>query len=402
MLKRLFDSWGPRLEYILRYTLLALLDYPNATMLDITRMLIDKKFRQEVLSYVNDPVVLNFWNVEFASWNDKFATEAVAPVLNKVGAFTANPLVRNIIGQPKSSFNIRQIMDERKILIVNLSRGLVGEDNAALLGSLLVTKMQMAAMSRANIPAEERVPFYMYVDEFQNFATDSFSTILSEARKYGLYLTVANQYVAQMMPEVKDAVFGNVGSIVTFRISADDARTMQRYFDPKFSEHDLIHMHNRYFIVSMTVNGEKSQAFSGITLDLPVVQADHSQAIVDSSRHLFGVHRDKVEMDIRARYEAEKKPAAQQTPKPVVPKPAANPVQPQVAQKPVEALPKETLRLGTLIFRNKQDSAQEVPQSLVKETKEPAKRKRRRGKNKASGHAEIRLTQTGEQEIRLR
>ncbi|MDB5186055.1 MAG: hypothetical protein JWL85_578, partial [Candidatus Saccharibacteria bacterium] len=173
VLKRMFESWGPRLEYILRYSLLALLDYPNSTMLDITRILTDKKFREEVLTYVQDPVVRNFWTVEFASWNDKFATEAVAPVLNKVGAFTANPTVRNIIGQPKSSFNIREIMDGRKILIVNLSRGLIGEDNAALLGALLVTKMQMAAMSRADIPQEDRVPFYLYVDEFQNFATDS-------------------------------------------------------------------------------------------------------------------------------------------------------------------------------------------------------------------------------------
>ena len=200
VLKRMFESWGPRLEYILRYSILALLDYPDATMLDITRILTDKAFRKKVLSHVQDPVVLNFWNVEFASWNDKFAAEAVAPVLNKVGAFTANPLVRNIIGQPKSSFNIREIMDGRKILIINLSRGLVGEDNASLLGALIVTKIQMAAMSRADLPVDQRVPFYLYVDEFQNFATDSFATILSEARKYGLNLTVANQYTAQMLP----------------------------------------------------------------------------------------------------------------------------------------------------------------------------------------------------------
>src|SRR6185295_8766896 len=222
VLKRMFESWGPRLEYILRYSILALLDYPEATMLDITRMLTEKKFRNDVLKHVHDPVVKNFWVVEFASWNDKFAAEAVAPVLNKVGAFTANPIVRNIIGQPKSSFNIRQIMDEHKILIVNLSRGLIGEDNASLLGALLVTKVQMAAISRADMPAEQRTPFYLYVDEFQNFATDSFATILSEARKYGLNLTVANQYIAQMSMEVKDAVFGNVGSVIAFRMGADD------------------------------------------------------------------------------------------------------------------------------------------------------------------------------------
>ena len=232
VMKRMFgESWGPRLEYILRYTILALLDYPDSTMLDITRMLTDKKFRKDVLSYVEDSVVLNFWNIEFASWQDKFASEAVAPVLNKVGAFTANPIIRNIIGQPRSTFNIRQIMDEGKILIVNLSKGLIGEDNASILGSFLVTKIQLAAMSRSDIPnVEDRRPFYLYVDEFQNFATDSFATILSEARKYGLNLTVANQYTAQMSDVVRSAVFGNVGTVISFRVSADDAPILARRF----------------------------------------------------------------------------------------------------------------------------------------------------------------------------
>jgi hypothetical protein len=302
VLKRMFESWGPRLEYILRYTLLALVEYPEATMLDITRMLTDKKFRQDVVAQVTDPVVINFWNVEFASWNDKFATEAVAPVLNKVGAFTANPIVRNIIGQPKSSFNVRKIMDERKILIVNLSRGLIGEDNAALLGSLLVTKIQMSAMSRADIPQDQRVPFYLYVDEFQNFATDSFATILSEARKYALNLTVANQYIAQMMDTVKDAVFGNVGSIISFRSSADDARTMARYFEPKFEEHDLVHMHNRNFVISMTIAGEKVQAFSAFSLNLPQLTTDYSDQIIAQSRATYAITRSSVETFVQDRY----------------------------------------------------------------------------------------------------
>ncbi len=302
VLKRMFESWGPRLEYILRYSLLALLDYPNATMLDITRILTDKKFRSEVLRYVEDPVVRNFWMVEFASWNDKFAAEAVAPVLNKVGAFTANPLVRNIIGQPKSSFNVRNIMDQNKILLVNLSRGLIGEDNAALLGALLVTKIQLAAMSRADIPAERRTPFYLYVDEFQNFATDSFATILSEARKYGLNLTVANQYTAQMSIDVKDAVFGNVGTIIAFRMGADDARSMLRYFEPRFEEYDLVHMHNRHFVLSMTIEGEKTPAFSAISLNLPPQLVDYSNAIIDNSRAQYASTRGYVERSIGERY----------------------------------------------------------------------------------------------------
>lgn len=338
VLKRMFESWGPRLEYILRYSLLALLDYPDATMLDITRILTDKKFRSEVLKYVDDPVVRTFWTIEFASWNDKFAAEAVAPVLNKVGAFTANPLVRNIIGQPKSSFNIRQIMDERKILIVNLSRGLVGEDNASLLGALLVTKIQLAAMSRADIPAEQRHPFYLYVDEFQNFATDSFATILSEARKYGLNLTVANQYIAQMSVEVKDAVFGNVGSTVAFRMGADDARTMLKYFEPKFTEYDLVHMHNRHFVISMTIEGEKVPGFSAITLNLPPQQFDETPRIIANSRSLYAASRGYVERYVNERYElntnkAQPNAAAQQ-PKPITPEPTTSPAQPALTPQP--------------------------------------------------------------------
>lgn len=302
VLKRMFESWGPRLEYILRYSLLALLDYPNATMLDITRILTDKKFRNEVMEHVTDPVVKNFWQIEFASWNDKFAAEAVAPVLNKVGAFTANPIVRNIIGQPKSSFNIRQIMDEKKILIVNLSRGLIGEDNAALLGSLLVTKIQLGAMSRADIPPEERSPFYLYVDEFQNFATDSFAVILSEARKYGLNLTVANQYISQMSPEVRDAVFGNVGSIISFRTSADDGRVMLKYFEPAFIDGDLVHMHNRHFVVSMTIDGDKVQAFSATSLGLPEFGQDYTAEIVAESRAKYAVVRGHIESFMQDRY----------------------------------------------------------------------------------------------------
>lgn len=301
VLKRMFgDSWGPRLEYILRYTILALLDRPDTTMLDITRMLTDKKFREETLSYCQDSVVLNFWRVEFASWNDKFAAEAVAPVLNKVGAFTANPIIRNIIGQPHSTFNIRQLMDDGKILIVNLSKGLIGEDNAAILGSFLVTKIQLAAMSRSDIPLiEDRRPFYLYVDEFQNFATDSFATILSEARKYGLNLTVANQYISQMSDTVRDAVFGNVGSMVSFRVSADDSPLLAKQFEPQFEPNDLLQMHNRHFIINMVIKGEKSPAFSATSLALPAPQTDYTPNIIENSRLKYARQRADVEAEIQ-------------------------------------------------------------------------------------------------------
>ncbi|MDO5343868.1 MAG: type IV secretion system DNA-binding domain-containing protein [Candidatus Saccharibacteria bacterium] len=300
VLKRMFgDSWGPRLEYILRYTILALLDRPETTMLDITRMLTDKQFRKETLSYCKDTVVLQFWNVEFASWNDKFVAEAVAPVLNKVGAFTANPIIRNIIGQPRSTFNIRQIMDEGKILIVNLSKGLIGEDNAAILGSFLVTKIQLAAMSRSDIPdIRDRRPFYLYVDEFQNFATDSFATILSEARKYGLNLTVANQYISQMTDTVRDAVFGNVGTMISFRVSADDAPILSKQFEPNFEAIDLLQMHNRNFVINMVIGGEKTPAFSAKTLELPPAQTDNTPHIIEYSRRRYSRDRAEVEREI--------------------------------------------------------------------------------------------------------
>lgn len=398
VLKRMFDSWGPRLEYILRYTLLALLDYPDATMLDITRMLTDKRFRQEVLKFVEDPVVRNFWEIEFVSWNDKFAAEAVAPVLNKVGAFTANPLVRNIIGQPKSSFSIRQIMDQRKILIVNLSRGLVGEDNAALLGALLVTKIQLAAMSRADIPASERSPFYLYVDEFQNFATDSFATILSEARKYGLNLTVANQYIAQMSQEVKDAVFGNVGSIVAFRMGVDDARSMQRYFEPRFLEYDLVHMHNRHFVISMTIEGEKIPGFSAISLNLPPDGPNYTPQIIERSRAQYSVSREFVDRYVGERYllkesanqkQSNPKPAHKPQPKQSFPtKPnaevapaATKPAAPVVSSTPPAEPKTVTQSIGHAVLEEPTHPSAAAP---TEEAPAPKRKRARRRKKKSA------------------
>ncbi len=309
VLKRMFgDSWGPRLEHILRYTLLALLDRPNSTLLDISRMLTDADFRKETLNYCQDVTVLQFWKKEFGSWGDKQVTESVAPVLNKVGAFTANPIVRNIIGQPKSSFNIRQIMDEGKILVVNLSKGLIGEDNAGLLGSFLVTKVQLAAMSRSDIEnIEDRRPFYLYVDEFQNFATDSFSVILSEARKYGLNLTVANQYTSQMTENVRDAVFGNVGTTISFRVSADDAPVLAKQFEPVFEAQDLLNLNNRHFVVSMIINGEKAPAFSATTLSIPKPPHDITPQIIEYSRQHYSRPRAEVEKDISANIGAAEK-----------------------------------------------------------------------------------------------
>ena len=297
VLKRMFvNSWGPRLEYILRYTILALLDYPGATMLDITRMLTDKDFRKNVVANVKDSVVKNFWTIEFASWDAKFASEAVAPILNKVGAFVANPLVRNIVGQQKSAFDVRKIMDEGKILIVNLSKGRVGEDNAAILGALIVTKIQLAAMSRADIPnLEDRRPFYLYVDEFQNFATESFASILSEARKYNLILTVANQYTTQMEEAVRDAVFGNVGSMITFRVGPGDSAILAKYYEPVFEAADITRLNNQHIFCSLIIDGEKAIPFSATTLRMPAPERDLSAVIIEESRSRFATKREDAE-----------------------------------------------------------------------------------------------------------
>lgn len=361
VLKRMFgESWGPRLEYILRYTILALLDRPTTTMLDITRMLTDKKFRNETLGYCQDTVVLNFWKVEFASWNDKFVSEAIAPVLNKVGAFTANPIIRNIIGQPKSTFNIRKIMDEGKILIVNLSKGLIGEDNAAILGAFMVTKIQLAAMSRSDIErVEDRRPFYLYVDEFQNFATDSFATILSEARKYGLNLTVANQYISQMNETVRDAVFGNVGTMISFRVSADDAPILAKQFEPQFEPTDLLQMHNRHFIINMVIAGEKAPAFSATTLNLPGPQTDNTSHIIEHTRRNYSRSRAEVEQEIAS---------AIQPPQNLQKAPQS---QAQAKQWPVDPLAKS---VGLVVDHPSSSSEEGTPA--------PAKRKRTRTRKK--------------------
>lgn len=378
VLKRMFgNSWGPRMEHILRYTILALLDRPSTTMLDIPRMLTEKKFRENTLSYCQDAVVINFWKSEFASWNDKFATEAVAPVLNKVGAFIANPTIRNIIGQPKSTFNIRDIMDEGKILIVNLSKGLIGEDNAGILGSFLITKIQLAAMSRSDIPRiEDRRPFYLYVDEFQNFATDSFATILSEARKYGLNLTVANQYINQMEETVRDAVFGNVGTTISFRVSADDAPILSKQFEPQFEANDLLQMRNRDFIINMVINGEKAPAFNATTLTLPKPQLDNTELIIENTRKKYSRPRAEVEQEI----EDTIKPKNDSTQKKAPKKPARPPLE-------HIKLPKEATQIVDNIIEKEvkktdADTSVEPAASDSKDEKPTTKKRRRRSHKK--------------------
>ncbi len=294
--KKIFgDSWGPRLEHILRNTVLALLDYPESTMLDIPRMLTDSHFRDKVVERVKDAVIKEFWINEFAQYDSKFRTEAVSPILNKVGQFLSTATIRNIVGQPYSKINIREVMDQEKIMIVNLSRGKIGEDNSALLGAMMITKIQLAAMSRADVTVDKRPDTYLYVDEFQNFATDSFATILSEARKYNLCLTMAHQYVEQMPEEVRSAVFGNAGTLVSFRVGASDADLLVKEYEPIFEANDLVNLDKYHIYIKLLIDGISAPAFSARTL--PPIQrlSGNAEKVIEISRWNHSTNRITVE-----------------------------------------------------------------------------------------------------------
>lgn len=294
--KKLFgDNWTYRLEHVLRYVTLALLDSPNTTVLSILKMLTDKNYRQKIVARIQDSVVKNFWVSEFAAWSEKFDAEAITPLLNKVGQLVATNMIRNMVGQPKTKFDIRDIMDNRKILLMKVSKGLLGEENSSLIGSMVITKLYQAAMARADTPEDQRVDFYLYVDEFQNFATDSFAEILSEARKYRLSLTLAHQYMGQLSDVVRKTVFGNVGSMVSFRVGAEDALVLQGEYNPIFKERDIINLGVREFYTKMSVNGELREAFSGRTLNAPEVTEDLTSEIIKKSREKYCLPKSAAE-----------------------------------------------------------------------------------------------------------
>ncbi|MDD2766496.1 MAG: type IV secretion system DNA-binding domain-containing protein [Candidatus Moranbacteria bacterium] len=294
------DSWGPRLEYILRNAILALLEYPGSTLLGVTRILVDKSYRAKVVEKITDPVVRSFWVDEFSQWNDRVLQEVISPIQNKVGQFLSSSLIRNIVGQTVSSFNIREVMDQRKILIINLSKGRIGEDNGALLGAMMITKIQLAAMGRVDIPEEDRKDFYLYVDEFQNFATESFANILSEARKYHLNLVLANQYVTQIEETVRDAIFGNAGSIVSFRVGAMDAEFLEKEFEPVFMMNDIINLPKFQIYLKLMIDGIAGDAFSATTLPpIKLEDAGNEIKIIQNSRERYSSSREDVEEKIR-------------------------------------------------------------------------------------------------------
>lgn len=292
------DSWGPRLEYILRNDLLAILDYPKATFLSINRILVDKEFRAEVIQHIKDPVIKEFWISEYEQYDQRFRNEAIAPIQNKVGQFVSAPLIRNILGQIKSSININEIMDSKKIFLINLSKGKIGEDVSGLLGAMLITKIQIAALERANLKPEERHDFYLYIDEFQNFATESFATILSEARKYKLNLIMANQYIAQMEDSVREAVFGNVGTLISYRVGPSDAPYLAKEFMPTFEETDLINLNNYHIYLKMSIGGVTSSPFSASTLPPFEDVAGYDEKVIEASRKIYGKSIVEVKKEI--------------------------------------------------------------------------------------------------------
>jgi CxxC-x17-CxxC domain-containing protein len=298
------NAWSARMEYILNNCILALLDTPETTLLGIPRMLVDKDYRQKIISNLKDPVIKAFWVHEYEAWQDKFRNEAIAPIQNKVGQFLSTSIIRNVVGQAKSTINIFDIMNEGKIFLVNVSKGRIGEDNSGLLGGMIITKIQLAAMERVRIPEEHRKDFYLYVDEFQNFVTDAFAGILSEARKYRLNLTVAHQYTAQLVVDkssaVRDAVFGNVGTMIVFRVGSDDADFLEKEFDPEFTPGDIVNLPNYKIYIKLMIDGVTSRPFSAKTLP-PMVKSGNreiEEEVIKSSRELYCRPREVVEREI--------------------------------------------------------------------------------------------------------
>lgn len=283
------DSWGPRLEYILRNVIMTLLEIPGSTLPDILTLLSDAPKRRELVAkHVTDPVILAFWNREFDMMSDKLRTEAISPIQNKVGQFVSSRMIRNIIGNPKSSIDLRQIMDEKKILLLNLSQGKLGEDNAALLGAMMITQIQLSAMGRSYQAEEDRQDFFLYVDEFQNFATNSFVKILSEARKYRLSLTLANQYIEQLDETIQHAIFGNVGTLISFVVGARDARILSKEYGEIYTEADLVGLGKHEVVMKLSIDDMTSTPFPAKTLPPPEVKNENAEKIVELSKQRFG------------------------------------------------------------------------------------------------------------------
>lgn len=289
VLKKQFNSnWTARLEHLFRFTILALLDYPHATIHGIISLLTEEQYRKDVINYIQDNMVKRFWETEFPEWAEKFDSDAVTPLVNKMGQFLSNPMLRNIFSQEENSINLEQLMNDNKIILINLSKGKIGEDNASFFGSILMTKIKQAGMARAQMNKEDLKDCYLYIDEFHNLVTDAFETMLSEARKYGINLTMAHQYVNQLTAKAQQAVMGNVGSMITFRIGGEDALKLKPEYAPVFDVKDMINLGVGEFYIKMTIDGESYDPFSAETLKvLPAIHPSYKEKIIQGSRQKY-------------------------------------------------------------------------------------------------------------------
>ena len=286
-------NWTPRLEHVFRFTCLALLDYPHATMRGMISMLTDRNYRQKVVEYIEDDMVKRFWAIEFADWSEKFDTDAIIPLVNKLGQFLSDPMLRNIFGQKENKINLEELMQEKKIILINLSKGKLGEENSSFFGSMFITKIKQAGMARARMPEKDRHDFYLYVDEFHNLVTETFENLLSEARKYSLCLTMAHQYVGQLSERVRLAVLGNVGTIIVFRIGGSDAVILEPDMAPVFKTKDMINLGMQEFYTKMTIDGETYDPFSAETLKiLPTPHGSLKKEIIETSRRKYSIPAD--------------------------------------------------------------------------------------------------------------
>lgn len=301
MEKQFGANWTPRLEHVFRFTVLALLDYPHATMRGMISMLTDRNYRQKVVEYIEDDMVKRFWAIEFADWSEKFDTDAIIPLVNKLGQFLSDPLLRNIFGQKENKINLEELMNQKKLIFINLSKGRLGEENASFLGAMFITKIKQAGMARASLREKDRHDFYLYVDEFHNLVTETFENILSEARKYGLCLTVAHQYMGQLIPRVQMAVLGNVGSIIIFRVGGEDAVHLKPEMAPVFDIKDMINLGMQEFYIKMMIDGESYDPFSAETLKvLPAPHASFREQIIARSRAKYTISADAAKQLIQA------------------------------------------------------------------------------------------------------
>ncbi len=305
MEKQFGANWTPRLEHVFRFTTLALLDYPEATMRGMISMLTDRPYRQKVIEYIQDDMVKRFFAVEFADWSEKFDTDAIIPLVNKLGQFLSMPMLRNIFAQKENKIDFEDIMNSKKILLINLAKGKIGEENSSFFGSMFVTKIKQAGMKRAELAENKRTDFYLYVDEFHNIVTASFMNLFSEARKYSLNLTVAHQYTGQLMPAVLDTVLGNVATIIVFRVGGDDAAKMEAEMTPIFKAKDMINLGTQEFYIKETIDGETYDPFSAETLKvLPPTHPSNRDRIRETSRRRYSMHADEVKRVIKEEEEA--------------------------------------------------------------------------------------------------